>query len=64
MQNGGKCATPLGESELEQQMAEYVRRLNEQQAATAAGGDAEAAVAGAAGEAAAASAASGTAAAE
>lgn len=47
VQYGGKCATPLGESELEQQMAEYVRRLNEEQAA-------------AAGDAAASSAASGT----
>ncbi|PRW59356.1 DEAD box RNA helicase isoform B [Chlorella sorokiniana] len=39
---GGQCATPLGESELELQMAAYVRRLNEQAAAAGAMGPAAA----------------------
>lgn len=53
---GGQCTTPLGESELELQMAAYVHRLNQQAetaaAAAAAGGMGELAAA-AAGEAAA-----------
>lgn len=38
---GGQCATPLGESELELRMAAYVRGLNEQAEARAAGGKGE-----------------------
>ncbi len=37
VQYGGQCATPLGESELELQMAAYVRKLNQQAGAAAEG---------------------------
>lgn len=45
---GGQCATPLGESELELQMAAYVRDLNEQAGARSAGAKDETAGAAAA----------------
>ena len=52
---GGQCSTPLGESELELQMAAYVHRLNQQAetAATAAAAAGSKLAAAAAGEAAA-----------